>query len=874
MKKEIINQVRKEITKSISEFFNVYNCVFLIQLSLALSFGTVLLDYFDIPSQVLAKFPDDLHLLSASVIIFLIILRLANIHAFDLFRVSSVNALDAFSLVMLITSVCYGTARGSILGKNCYSRIALWFAAVMGAVILIRCTIRIAKQIKAQPKQRSLTDLRELYENNFTRIPGEPILILEKDVDYDLVGRDRITNQLYHSIMQCQDKQSYVISLEGAWGTGKTTILNNTKRLLLENKSDDRDIIVVDDFDPWLYGSQEALLVAMLDTLFHHAGLKYSPARSNKMAKALSKIIADSHVVGGLISTLVYDRQEADISKMKNRISSFLNSSNKTIVFFIDNLDRANDDNIIFLFKLISIVFDLPRVVYVLAFERDRIDCILNNTHEIDSRFTEKIIQQEINIPAISKEKEHLLYSVCMSNLLAAYGVPKSEIRDSVKVMEYIISRTKNIRAFKRMLNSVFSAFAENTELNKRDLLAIEAIRFFDMDLYISIYEHPPFFISHEKSYSEQFHLGLSQDEFNKVGAAFFNDLLPKFEDAKEMLAEIFPYVRRHIGRQSLASDYGFSDSNANEIAKNAHICNGKYFDLYFSFGSNNYLRIQKDVKALVAKINSADSRRTIANLMCSALERVSLDDQREWLEHFQLHIPDIKGDKIFFTAVTLYQLVYVVKDSGWEFLRADPRRRAAYIVADLLSRCSDNEFDNFLTVIQNGYDRLGTISSILSWLKKEKKSEFEPSNRWELLSAKYSEMCEYVVSHKLNLYSDEFYHEENILGMYYHYSENNQLSLLTNYIRETICAKNMYRLLWDAKKLSVSSFFTYSIDEKLLKILIGDTALIDNLILEYPPATDDEQFVWNVYNAFRCGELDDKEQNGVRSETVVLLQL
>ena len=185
-----------------------------------------------------------------------------------------------------------------------------------------------------------------------------PILVRENDVDYDLFDRSEIVNRLYRSIVHCRPEASYVISLEGEWGCGKTTIINNVKRLLDGPTFGNDDVVIIDDFDPWLFGSQEALLLAMYDTLLQHMGLRYSPLRSSWIVKGITQVVSENHTAGGLIFNLLHNERKSnnDIQVLKQRISAYLRTSNKRIVFFVDNLDRANDENIVFLFKLIGIV--------------------------------------------------------------------------------------------------------------------------------------------------------------------------------------------------------------------------------------------------------------------------------------------------------------------------------------------------------------------------------------------------------------------------------------------------------------------------------------------------------------------------------------
>ena len=55
-----------------------------------------------------------------------------------------------------------------------------------------------------------------------------------------------------------------------------------------------------------------------------------------------------------------------------------MKKSNKRFVFIIDNLDRMNSDNIIFLLTLIETLFKLPRITYIVAYDKDRLKDIFN----------------------------------------------------------------------------------------------------------------------------------------------------------------------------------------------------------------------------------------------------------------------------------------------------------------------------------------------------------------------------------------------------------------------------------------------------------------------------------------------------------------
>lgn len=883
MKKEKWSALWKCIKESAAELVTTYDLVKLFFFSGALFCSAFILDYLDIPSQLIQKIPPIIVVVVLSVLLVVLVALLIGLHIFDLFRIVSVNPIDALSFTALLSTLAYTPIRTLVLGRGLYTGIASLVSTISFLVMLIRFIFHCVKLHQTNSKKSNLIDLRDLLENRFTRITGKPILLLEKDVDYDLLDRGGITNQLYRSIIHCQPYQSYVISLEGEWGIGKTTIINNVKRLLRENPVSNKEYIYIDDFDPWLYGSQEALLLAMLETLVHHSGMRYSPSRFSGIIQGLRETVSNSHPAGSFLYNLLFDptKNGNSIAKLKQRISRYLRTTNKTIVFFIDNLDRANDENVMFLFKLIGIVFDLPGIIYVLSFEKDRINAILENTEHFDPRFTEKIIQQEIKVPAISEERSKNLYAACITNLLEAYGVPLAEIQEYVPAAQYIVGKTHNIRRFKRMVNSVFPiVFCDDTLLKKSDLLAIEAIHFYDPELFYAIYRNPKFFISHDKNPSVVMELGFNKKTFNAEGSDFFKTLLAKHEDARNLLSVIFPYVKRYENGTLLEPDNLFSDPEYAQIAKQSRICSGKYFDLYFSYSTNNYIAIRKSVETMIASINKLQNARVdkyleeAAKIVQKHLFALKEDEHKEWIERLQNHIPDIADEHILSVAVSLYALIYYLNDDNSMF-GLGARTRAEYIISILLEKCSKREFEDFLSLTREDYRQLRVIYSIHHWMASEKLEHTNVcKSRAEILLSHYADMCNQIIKENICLFSETYYYPKNAWGLYYYYKETDGVSTFTSYVAKNLSIETIYRAIWDVVTTSISDHYTYSIPEDNFIIFISNPKLVDQLIAQRPPKSKDEEFVLQVYEAFRNGEPDEWGHKGITTHTAKNLSL
>lgn len=873
------NKTTKTFRNCLMQFFKAYD--FSLQVILAVGLGCVvfLLDYFDIPSQIIINTPGGVLWPIVCALAILLVVWLLDLHVFDLFAITSENALDVAATVSVLASLFYVTARMIVLGKCIYTQISIGIAIAALLIIAIRLFIRHRKQKKSDAEDTNLIDLKDLYEGVFSREENNPVLLREKDIDYDLLNRDGIIDKLYRSILHCHPEESYVISLEGDWGTGKTTIINNVKRLLLDPENYSKNYIVIDDFDPWLYGTQDALLLGMFEVIMEHAGLKYSPVRSNMIVRELSKTTAASNKAGGILYSLFYNARKHgdDVAKLKKKLSAYLRSQNKTIVFFVDNLDRANDDNVIFLFKLIGIVFDLPGIVYVLSFERGRIDAILANTKEIDPRFTEKIIQQEIKVPAIGDERAKQLYFVCIENLLLSYGVPREKIKDYTGIAKYIVAMTKNIRTFKRMVNSVFAVvFCDDTLLDKRDLLAMEVIHFYDPVLYSSIYRHAKYYISHERDPVDYLFISSKKDAFNKQATEYFEGVLSNREEAKLLLAEIFPNVKKYTENKPLLQDNYFPDPDAAEIIRYSRICDARYFDLYFSYTANNSLKIRKSVEAFVSKINAENSLTHVLDIVTDTIHSVDYEDHKEWLERLQNHIPEIVQCNTYNVAASLYSIIYDVSSekSMWGN-GLGPQARVECIISELLLKCSDKEFEGFLALISEDYRKLGVILRIWNWLKGDKYDNSEiRKQRAEKLKSHHTAICERVIKEKIDLYSDAYYHAENAWGLYHFHKANDTVDSFTNYIKGILSAENVYRVLWDIKTCAIGDNYRYSISDENLTIYLGDIETVKRIVEKNPPKSKDEEFVYQMYDVYCNGEPDALGNKGVISGTAINLNL
>lgn len=183
-------------------------------------------------------------------IILLVGISFFELYLKDLIFIKVVNYFDFSIIVVFFAGVIYLINylifEYSLNIYKLYSLIIL----ILSSLILIVFRYIFINQNKKEKYNSNIIDLKDAYENKFPNGENSLYFIDESPVEYDLLERNEIISNLYNNIKECRTEHQYVIGLTGTWGSGKTTILNNVKRIIKDSK--DKELIVIDSFDPWV----------------------------------------------------------------------------------------------------------------------------------------------------------------------------------------------------------------------------------------------------------------------------------------------------------------------------------------------------------------------------------------------------------------------------------------------------------------------------------------------------------------------------------------------------------------------------------------------------------------------------------------------
>lgn len=340
------------------------------------------------------------------------------------------------------------------------------------------------------PNNEEITDYSEYYLNDSNL---KNIEIIDNDkIDSDLFIRTQFVDNLHYSITSTSNySDSFSIGVVGEWGSGKSSIIYLTiKELIKENIN---NYIIIDDFDPWAIKSQDALILAMYNTIMDALGENISYFKRKKVQNALINITTNIPYIGKGLGNYFENRIDdySEYKEIKSDLEEKLEKSDKRLIFIIDNLDRMNSENVLFLLTLIGTLFKLPNITYIVAYDKKRLNKIFR-TDKIDPQYIKKIVTKEIVVPKIPNSLKEVIFAQCLQNCInfkSSYQLSLiTEKKDDIEeiheeILNEVASKFNNIREFIRFLNFIIYDI-NDTFLDRWDFLIIKTIEFLDHGLY------------------------------------------------------------------------------------------------------------------------------------------------------------------------------------------------------------------------------------------------------------------------------------------------------------------------------------------------------------------------------------------------------
>jgi len=251
----------------------------------------------------------------------------------------------------------------------------------------------------------------------------------------DLLDRRDFAEKVVVALRRISSYSSLVVSIEGSWGTGKTSALAMVEALLREEEKASRPIVV--HFNPWLIGDRDSLLRHFLSSIakaIEHVDYAKQAKGVSKTLKAYSsaldvvKLIPGAEPWASIVKSVLEstgkasealaDYKTPDIEARKIALEKALRKFPRRIVVLIDDLDRLYPAEVYEMVRIVKAVGELPNVGYVLAWDEKYISAALDKLNvPLASTYLDKIVQLRFHLPPLSFPQLSFLMEQGLSRL-------------------------------------------------------------------------------------------------------------------------------------------------------------------------------------------------------------------------------------------------------------------------------------------------------------------------------------------------------------------------------------------------------------------------------------------------------------------------
>ncbi|MDD9995986.1 MAG: P-loop NTPase fold protein, partial [Dehalococcoidia bacterium] len=433
----------------------------------------------------------------------------------------------------------------------------------------------------------------------------------------DRLGYAQFAENIAKTAVALKAPNGYVIGIHGAWGSGKSTVLNFVTHYVDEfNKESEESPLVHIDFRPWIVTGHHDLISAFFKILSEYLGPKKTRSRrffennrdamsdaSNRLVDAAATVAITMDPSAGIVSRVagsvakkslgsVIERfvEEPSLQKAYENLRKLLKDSGKRFLVTIDDIDRLEDAEVKSIMRMVKSIGQLPNVIYLLSYDREIVWNILDGGADRPGfSFGEKIIQQELELP---QPPQNTLLSMLDREIEFLVGNTKNSFRWELLLRDGVHRWVKSPRDVVRLSNAVkFSWPALCDEIDPQDLLGIEGVRLFDTETFAWLRDNRSFLFNEGRFI-------LSEDGVKEQVIEDLKRRVPEGEHSQVLgvITVLFPQLAKWF--DSLAS-FG-AESNDDVERRRGIGCEAGY-DSYFGLHpSADAVRLE-DIGELVA---------------------------------------------------------------------------------------------------------------------------------------------------------------------------------------------------------------------------------------------------------------------------------
>jgi predicted KAP-like P-loop ATPase len=205
-----------------------------------------------------------------------------------------------------------------------------------------------------------------------------------RNADQDTLSRTAGAGHFAAQVLSLDATEGVVVGVLGPWGSGKTSFIN-LGRPALQNAG-----AAILEFNPWMFSGAEHLVesffVELAAQLKVQPGLTEVGSRIEAYGEAFSGLgwlplvgpwIERGRGAAKILGALLQQRKEG-IADRREKLTKALKALSHRIIVVLDDIDRLSTREIRDVFRLVRLTASFPNVIYILAFDRARVETALS----------------------------------------------------------------------------------------------------------------------------------------------------------------------------------------------------------------------------------------------------------------------------------------------------------------------------------------------------------------------------------------------------------------------------------------------------------------------------------------------------------------
>ena len=417
--------------------------------------------------------------------------------------------------------------------------------------------------------------------------------------DNDKLRLDVLSESIARCILAIPNPNGNVVAINGPWGAGKSSLVNlvieDIKRLGYESSCP-----IVIRFNSWLYRTEDGVISGFFQELYSElksrsdkgeidlgsllsiieqmAGMTsiIRPGMDLFLPSAVGAIIEN---FGETVSSAIKESKDEprSVEDLRKNLSKEIKDLGKHILIVIDDIDRLSPEEALAVFRLIKSVGRLENVIYLLAYDRDVAERMIEKVYPSEKKiYLEKIVQASFDLPELEKFS---IISILEERFKRIFGESILENSEHIynAIDSIVIPEIKTPRDIHRLANIISVTYPPVRNcVNIADFIVIETFRLFRPNLYHEIRSRKQLLTESSTSVSD-----VDIENLPHRIEEIFLSKEPRSDHGrlKRSLISIFPF---------LSGNYYHSEKDEKVyLNENRRIFSSISFDIYFRFSTS-----------------------------------------------------------------------------------------------------------------------------------------------------------------------------------------------------------------------------------------------------------------------------------------------